>query len=223
MRPSVSRLQLPFVLLGVVFMACGDDPVVGHSPCDDANTACLSLRLKAADMTYTSGYDPGVAGTFHTLSWDVSSREITGFAPGRRLMITVTFEPPVEVRYDHAEHAFFMSAGASPGCLDRYASATPSLVSTGWTNVEITASYQGECVSGATRLVSLAYFAPLAAGDRLSRLELDMTVPETYTDGGSSGEPVLAGDIGLNELYLRARIDGNNEGDPPAWPGHFER
>ena len=124
MWQSVSRLHLPFIVLGVVFVACGDDdPVSGKSACDDASTACLSLQLNAADMTYTTSYDAGVVGTFHTLSWDVSSSVITGYGPGRQMTITVTFDPPIDVRYDHPEHAFYLSAGTTAGCLDRCALA----------------------------------------------------------------------------------------------------
>jgi hypothetical protein len=213
-----SRSAVALVVLGTLLVACGDDddPVAVDSPCDDANTTCLTLQLTTADMTYFNNYDPLGDRTGHTLHFDASSAVLSDYGPGRRVFVTVTFNPPIEVRYDHSGQSFRFHAGSTGG-IDGSVNPTFSALITDWPYMNAEAACMRESVTGAPRFGLFADFDPLTPGDELNSVSFSLTIPETYTNG----MPVLAGDLVNITIEVGTLLDGSSEGNPPAWPkGH---
>ena len=96
---SLLRSALALGVVAALFTACGDDelPAAGTSPCLDANTACNSIRLTPDNVTYNCIYDGIEDETTHSLSWPVDNVIVSGYGPGKRMMLTFTFDPPMMV------------------------------------------------------------------------------------------------------------------------------
>ena len=223
MRSHSTYFPAALTALALVVAACDDDDPVGgnNAPCDDANVACLTLTLNPADMTYESTYSPLLDRTEHVLRWDVDPAMIAGYAPGRRVMVTVNFSPPVRARMDHNSEAFRFGAGDTTSCHDRWSDVSASVSSTEWTTAGNDVVPSGECDSGEPSVTVTIVFAAIDENDELRRIRSEFTVPSTYTDGPNQGTPVLPGDLEVFRIELSAPIPGDTRQDPPAWQGEF--
>ena len=208
------------LVLGVLSLSCDDDddPVAGNQPCS-GSTSCFDLTLGAPELTYNSFYDVGADQTTHTLEWTIGSRVINGYAPGRKIVATITFNPPIAAQYAHLLETFSLIAGSQAVCFDRSATPNADVASSGWTASADTVRCEGACSDGASKLTTLASFGPLQADDQMSQLSFEFTVPSTYTDGASQGEPVLPGNLTVRRVLMIAVLDGDTEGLPPAYQG----
>ncbi|HEU4365320.1 MAG TPA: hypothetical protein VFT13_07625 [Candidatus Krumholzibacteria bacterium] len=213
----LSRSALALAVLGAIFTACGDDdPVATDSPCSDEDTACLSIALTPDDLTYTGVYDPGFDETYHSLSWATGAT--LDFGPGRRMIVTIFFNPPVVVRHDHANENFSLGAGIPSSGQDGFANFTPSLTILGeWNLVSSQVRISRATTTGAAQLVLLANFGALEEGTVLRRVTYDFVVPETYPEGVATGAPVLTEQLGVSSIQLDAAVPGDSPGDPVVW------
>ncbi len=211
------RIGATLALLAVLALSCGDDdPVAGDSPCDDAGTSCVSARATSSNMAYITAYDPVFDQTSHLLSWDLSSA--IAFGGGQHIILTVQFDPPIEVQYDHPEHVFRLSGGSTAGCFDRFAKVTGAGVQSQWTAISGSANFSGACTTGEARMVAGALFGPLETGNKLRSVRIEFTVPEIYDAGAAQGTPVPDANMVLTNFSLDVSTSGNSEYDPPAWP-----
>ncbi len=210
------------ILLGTLTLSCGDDdnPAAVDTPCDDANTTCVSLTLSDDDVAYTTTYYSASNQTVHSLAWDMSSKQVDDYGPGQRIIVNITFDPPLKVRYNHNNEDFGFSAGEKGTCTNRYASpSTWEFTHNGWTSSLDDINLSGECTTGESILFMRATFQDLLKDRELKHLSYDFVVPEAYTSGASAGEPVLPGDLVIWRIRISTYITGNNGGDPPIWPG----
>ncbi len=221
--PTCSALRCAaFAVLGALIISCGDDegPAAADDPCDDANTTCLNLTLAVADMTHLENYSTFNDDTHHNLIWRVDGKPVFGYGPGQHITITVKFDPPVTVRYDHNSEQLTLIAGPDD-CYDRTATATSTFATASWTDIFASVEAQGLCVTSISQVNGTAIFSPLGTGDELHSVTFEFTVPPTYTDGDGAGTPVLASDLSPISVTLTSIILGDARGNPPAWPGEF--
>lgn len=215
-----TRASLALAVLAVFATSCDDDnPTAADAPCNDPNTTCVSLTLTGADAVYSSIYDNLVDRTTHSLRWDIVSHDLSGYGPNQRVRATVILSPPIRVRYDHPDEFLYFGGGTYTGCTDRYATAAATFTNNRWTSTTQQVAFAGECTNGASILEMTAGFTPLVVGEELSSVTFDFTVPETYASGVGAGESVLSGDVPLLYFALNTTLVGDNEGDPPIWPG----
>ena len=209
-------------LLGTLIVSCGDDdPAATSSTCDDPAFACVALDVTPTNVVYTSQYNPGGNQTSHAIYWDFDA-VLSGYGPGKHVVINVSFDPPMKVRYDHIGQQFSVIAGSLAGCFDRFAHPTVAFTSPTWINANPEVECAGECVTGASHVSFNAAFTPVVVGDELHRVSIDFTVPATYPTGGSSGTPVLSGDLTpIRVMFTSVVNGGNTEADPPVWPGNY--
>ena len=218
------RLAGLIVLAGVLAISCGDDddPVASDSPCDDANTTCLALTVRPDDMIYDMGYhDPPIDQSWHAVNWNIDGVVLSNYRPGQVVMASVTFDPPITVRYEHMEtHFSFMASGVS--CLDRFTNYTGEASSNGWPIDTHSVYSYGDCVSGASAVSVSIHYEPLVVGNKLRRVDFEFTVPDTYAGGTSEGAPVLPGNLNVGRVGVVAWTDGDTTADGPAiWPGEY--
>ncbi len=209
-------------LVCILVTACDDDdPAAANTPCDDAKTSCVYLTVSSTAFQYTSTYDLIVNETTHYLQWDFDSEVIAGFAPGEHMILNITFDEPIKVRYNHPHQLFALSTEPA-GCVDRFASATGS-ASSAWQDVSTEIALRGACsTAGATPEFDLhVTFEPIVIRKQLASLTVKFTVPETYTSGGGQGTPIPAGDLPIESVRLVGITSGNTADNPPVWPGEF--
>ena len=218
------RLAARAILLLAAFLAsCSDDDPLGtDSPCDDPNTTCLHLTLKPSDMTYeTRHHVSPVDETYHALIWDMEGKVLSNYGPGQLIIVNLTFDPPLTVRYDHSSHRAGMRAGGVT-CFDRATSSTGTASSTGWPISYNSVFFYGDCLTGASAVSSVVYFKPLVAGHKMVRLSFAFTVPDTYANGDGQGTPVLPGDLVVEHVILSGWTTGDTTANGPlAWPGEY--
>ncbi len=210
------------VILGALSTSCGDDdPTGANSPCDDANTSCLSLSVSETGVTYTTFYmDPPSDMTFHILEWAIDGRILSDYAPGQHVLVTVNFDPPITVLYSHPANTFQLGAGITGVCLDRYAHPTARVVHSGWQLANNDIACAGDCTNGESQVIMYAVFGPLQTGEELERISFEFTVPATYTSGAGQGTSVLPGDLDVFLFSFSMTTLGNTTlNGPPIWPG----
>ncbi len=208
-------------VFGLLITSCGnDDPVATDSPCADANTTCLNVQLPPDSVSHLSVYNPGPNTTSHAITWNMDN-VLFGYAPGQRVVITLNFLVPVEVRYAHNSEILTVAAGASALCYDRHAFPSPSVQSNGWVEADVALECMGDCATGASRVEYAAEYEALAQGDDLRQIKIEFTVPATYTSGTNSGTPILPGDLTPIKVQFVATVPGNTIGNPPAYPGDY--
>ncbi len=222
-RSFPRSLAATLAVLCIVLASCGDDenPVAVDSPCDDDSTTCLTITLTPAGMTHSEYYDNSFNQTSHGLTWDGGSLVLRGYAPGQRIMVTVNFNPPLEVRYDHVYQNFSVFAG-SAGSSDRLAQPTTSLETDDWTVDLSPTNCRGVAATAASGLELYVGFAPVVVGTSLHRVAFDFVVPDVYTSGGGSGTAILPGDLDVDRIQLSTDVAGDRTGDPPVWQGEYE-
>ncbi len=205
----------------ILITACGDDdPAAADSPCDDANTTCVNLTVSSAGFLYSNLYDIVLDETTHYLQWDFDSEVIAGFAPGERMILNITFDDPIKVRYNHLRHLFILSTEPFTACSDRFASATGS-ASAAWRDVFTSVALRGDCTAGASQFDLQVTFESIVTKNQLRSLTAEFTVPQTYTSGTNQGTPILAGDLPILSVQLVGITDGDTTNNPPAWPGEY--
>lgn len=210
-----------FAVIGVLVAACEktNDPVATKSPCDEANTSCLEITVTPEEMTYAAVYNDFLKKTNHTLSWNVGSEKIAGYAPGRHIVIKVNFNPPVKARYSHRTAGFYLGAGAVSDCYDRYLNLTASALSTGWPDYWNVIVPGGVCDTGAS-ILGVNVSMMVSTQQPLQSVMVTFVVPDTYT-GGRAGTPVLPGDLNVFAVQLIAQLDGDTGPNPPSWQGEY--
>jgi hypothetical protein len=220
------RASFAALLLSLTVVGCGDDednPAAANSPCLDANTECASFSLRPSDMAFSEEYMdmfPIPPTTYFNGTWPTAGKVVVGYGPGKSMIVTVRFDTPLVVRYDTPSAFVALSAGAVPGCADRWASPTPTASVTGdWTMFQSSASVSENC-SGSSRLEVAANFQNLQAGQSLTAVTWRVTVPDTYTDG-QPGSPILPADLDVYSIGWAAAVDGDERGNPAIWPGEF--
>src|SRR5262245_49250416 len=211
-------------MLALLSASCGDDDPAGTgSPCDDGSTSCLDITVTDAGVTYLPFYqDPPLDMTLHSIQWQPSGIILSDYAPGQRIWVNVTFDPPVRVRWQHSGTTFSLNTGVL-GCTDRYAHPTAKVSASGWmlANKDVTCS--GYCTTGESQVALYATFGPLQVGDELEHLRFEFTVPETYTSGAGMGTPILPGDLAVSFLTFSVSTFGNSiSAGPPFWPGEYQ-
>ena len=208
--------------VAVLAVSCGDDdPVAGDDPCEDADATCLTLMMTPDDVSYSAVYDPNSNTTQHAISWSLD-QVLSNYGAGQRIMVTVKFNPPVTVRYDHGDETLRIEAPALGVCYDRFGQSSPTFQSGGWLNFHATVDYSGECASGASRVVCKVNYASLDEGNELKQASWDFIVPATYSLGTNSGTPILAGDLTPMRVLFVGTTDGNTLGEPPVYPGEYD-
>src|SRR5262245_23953212 len=190
----LSNLRLDcaaLALLGVLFVSCGDDdnPAAADDPCDDANATCLTLQVTPADVGQLAVYNPGPNTSQHAITWDVD-RVLSDYAPGQHITLTVKFNPPVKVRYDHLEENLTISAGPEALCYDRTDNPDYTFTVGGWTRNASQIDCMGACTTGESRVVFSAGWVALESGDQLAQVTFDFVVPDTYSLGAGAGTPI---------------------------------
>ena len=222
----ISTLRLPLVALaalGMTIMGCGDDndPVAAGSLCDKRYSSCIELTMTPDDMTYSSTYDARLDKTMHRLHWNVSSEVLSGYAPGRRIVVKVNFKPPVQARYSHPSAGFFLQGGYT-GCSDRYLNLTANANSDAWSDYWNVIVCGGECDTGVPSLGVHVSMVPRTPGNGgLSSVLVSFDVPDTFTSGAKPNTPVLPGDIAMQTVEVLAQLDGDTGPNPPQWQGEY--
>jgi len=209
-------------ILGALSTSCGDDdPASSNQPCDDANMACLDLRVSDVGMTYTTFYTPDpLEQTIHNLDWNMDSKIISNYAPGSRVYVNVTFDPPIKVIYQHASSTFEFGAGVSSICQNRNAHPTPSISTRGWEHDSQDVICAGDCSTGESLFNVYVVFSLPEVGSELEKISFQFTVPATYTSGDAQGTSVLPGDLPVFAFRFSAFTIGNTTSNgPPIWPG----
>jgi hypothetical protein len=174
------------------------------------------MTMSATDMTYRSTYDDTRGNTYQTLTWNIRSKLLAAYGPGRHIVVTVNFSPPLTVRHDHFGESVYVTAGyIDASCFDRSVSTTATVNSREWTSAFDAISCDGKCTTGAPALTMSATFESLTVGEDLKQVSFEFVVPDTY----ASGEPIPAGNLTLRSLTFTGAISGDYEGDPLVWPG----
>jgi hypothetical protein len=225
MMRSYSRFV--WAILAASFLACGDDedPVAGNppptGPCYEDNTSCLTVQLSPSDMTYDPYYDIVGDRTTHLLKWEVGSKVLSDYGPGQRVMITMDFNPPLVVRYDHPAQEFGFQT-VYIDCVDRWAHPAHSVQSAEWTSTSAIVYCMGDCANSASTLALSTMFDSLLVSSELASLSLDFIVPAAYTVGPGTGMPIVPGDLPMTlGVFLITTLEGNTGEDPPVWPGEY--
>ncbi len=223
MNRSISHALIIGGIATLALLGCGedDDPVAGDSPCADANSRCASFRMHGEDISIFEFFDVGVNQTAVSGEWPVDGKVVVGYAPGRRMIVTLTFDDPIEVSYDLPYLHLSFIASLSPGfSYNRFANATVDVKTTGTIAVPMSSvEIRGASGGGESYLGFASTFDSPSEGQTLRSIEWSMVVPETYTTGAASGTPILPGDLPVTFLAWSTTLDGDRRGDPPIMQG----
>lgn len=223
--PFSTRVALFVLLAAALATACGNDsnPLAGSPTCGDPHVACLSMDLTPNSLTYT-GHVNSIGVTQYTLTWAVSHYRLDGYAPGRRVILSLNFTPPLVLRYVPTDLRLDLLADAvlPPSCFDRFATREATADKLGdWPLGTIFLRCEGNCTDGKSAFEATIPLQPVDAGALLRYVSLEFVPPDTYATGGSPGTPVLPGNLSMATVGLAAEATGTAENDPPFWQGTY--
>jgi hypothetical protein len=212
------------ILLTVVavlcLVSCGDDdnPMAGSG-----NIIRVRQTLNVADMSYNASYISIENQTEYRLLWATPDMVVRNYAPGKQVQLVMEFDPPLETRHDNVPVTFLSILSAETGSTSRLAVPDAEAQADDWHAVSVGVQCGQNSATDASYFNISAGFQEIStAGATMQHLTITFTVPETYTQGGDAGSPVLPGDIHLTSLLFSTYLDGNTSAaDPPVWPGEY--
>jgi hypothetical protein len=217
MRSTISLVAI--TLLATLVAACGDDPVSSGS--GDTTMPAAYVRLTPAQIEYDNVYDPVAGETAHHITWRIDNAALRGYAPGKRIRLKFTFDPPLVVRRAHTDE-FFTARTPQQYCTDRFDEPVVDFSSLGdWTNTEFRIRCMGACQTGASIIQVDAGYGPLEEGETLSVMMFEFTVADTYSSGSGGKTPILPADFNGMVVTLAADTPGDSTDDPPVWQGTY--
>lgn len=216
-----TRILIPvLVAMTAALAACGGDDSVtsGSSPCLDEHTTCVSLVATPQDMTFASINDA---------SYDIYQRRLTwqrpatfqDFRPGQKIRLFIKFYPPLVVVYDHTEMylALGMRKGTG-GIFNSFAHPATTVDVDGSMSVTIaTVEILGNSSTADMQCNVSVIFDHPVAGQELEGLRMTFTVPDTYTSGGGTGNPIPAADLQVDGFVVASDLAAPEDG-PAIWP-----
>ena len=215
-----ARFLIPVLTaMATTLAACGGDDNVtaSSSPCLDKNTTCVSLIAVPDNMRFDSFDDPLYDQYDRTLTW-TQAASLQDFGPGKKVRLSVSFNPPLVVTYDHATMVFLMQMRGSGSVFNSYAFPVATLdagggVSTTGADVRIYGnSSTADLWCGIT-----CSFANLVTDQELKRLLVTFTVPDTFSSGTAAGDAIPTGALDIEGFYVQSRLAASQPG-PAMWP-----
>ena len=214
------RAFLALLVLAVaLFVSCGDnDPAEGTSACLEDGTSCLTINAGPDDMEYTTIYSSFEDETYHTLTWSFADDVVEGFGPGQNISVTLRFNPPLAVRYDHTIAHFAFANTGDTGCVDTEVNFdVATRRSSNWPKSSAAGAIYAECTTDARSLSIYYSMSSLRAGQEHNSITFEFTVPDAYATGVDAGTPIPSGDLGPLEFRVRSTTPGQ-PGERPVWP-----
>lgn len=218
-------LPLAACAFAFVLSSCDDDPATGQSSCDNPGVLCETIVVPERQVESDTEYLSSLDATITAGLYQIQNTRVEGYGPGKHVIVTVEFLPPLVVTSTLPFHAMLVLRPHLNDCFNwGEAPLAVTVTPTGrWPEPKyVFADAWGTCESGQPNFqVQLDYGdqykpdgRPFKKGDRLIALTMEFTVPEKYDAGEGAGSAILPGDVELWAFDWQAFAAGDSHGSP---------